>query len=319
MHSSEAVMPIPVEPYDDESGIGYCLRAISANGANLHGLRRLVEIDNIGRFTVRHAPALARLFQTSSQWFERALPTAEKSSSPQRDWYGHRWFYRNHLRPLNPQVCVECLHMKGYCRAIWDVTLATVCVEHKCFLVDACAQCAKPLRWDRLRIDVGHCKHVLKQARSPEVPHEMLEFQAVLDDLFNHSNSPSRLVGKFFHPSMCELSLCGVLTVVVAFGVMTKPYEPIHSTIRSKTFSSQQWGKVVLRAIPRIRMLFDDSIESNILAPFVLESLLENMANRHDSGNDQMFAIRVLERLFERKIQAKFGSKLASLSQLKLF
>lgn len=175
MHLSEAVMPISVEPYSDESGIGYCLRAISANGATLHGLRRLVEIDNIGRFTARHAPALARLFQTSSQWLEKSLPTAERPSSPQRDWYGHRWFYRNHLRPLNPQVCIECLHMKGYCRAIWDVTLATVCTEHKCFLVDACAQCAKPLRWDRLRLDVGHCKHVLKPARSSEVPNEMLE------------------------------------------------------------------------------------------------------------------------------------------------
>ena len=65
MHSSEAVMPISVEPYVDESGIGYCLRAISANGATLHGLRRLLEIDNIGRFTARHATALARLFQTS--------------------------------------------------------------------------------------------------------------------------------------------------------------------------------------------------------------------------------------------------------------
>jgi hypothetical protein len=209
--------------------------------------------------------------------------------------------------------------MKGYSRAIWDVTLATVCVEHKCFLVDACAQCAKTLRWDRLRIDVGHCKHVLKQVGGSEVKLEMLEFQAVLEDLFHHPNIRSRLVGDFFHPSLVALSLCGLLTVVVAFGVMTKSYEPIHSTVRSKTYSPQHWTNVVQRAIPRIRMMFDDSIARDVLRSVVLESLLENMAHSHDSEHDQMFAIGVLERLFDREIHAKFGSKLARVSQLNLF
>jgi TniQ len=319
MSSSEAVMPIALQAYPDESGVGFCLRSINANGATLHGLRRLVGIENIGSFTSKHAVVLARIFQAPSSWFEKALPSFERSSPYRRDLYGHRWFYRNHLRSINPQVCIECIHLKGYCRAVWDVTLATVCSEHKCYLVDLCAQCAKPLRWDRPSVDVGHCRHVLKQASRVRVTQEILDFQDVLESHFQSNDDVSALVTHFLHRELVGLSLSGLLTVVVAFGFMTKPYESVHSTVRSKSFSPAEWSRVVERALPRLQMFFDSSFEPSRLAPLVIESLLENMACNHDSVVDQSFAIRSLAKLFDRKISAHWGTRFEHLSQLPLF
>lgn len=319
MSSSEAVMPIALQAYPDESGVGFCLRSISANGATLHGLRRLVGIENIGCFTSKHSVVLARIFQASSSWLERALPSVERSSPYRRDLYGHRWFYRNHLRSINPQVCIECIHLNGYCKAVWDVALATVCSEHKCYLVDLCAQCAKSLRWDRPGVDVGHCRHVLKQASRVKVTQEILDFQNLLEAHFQSSDDASELVAQLMDPELIGLSLCGLLTVVVAFGFMTKPYETVHSTIRSKSFSPAEWSRVVERALPRLQIFFDSSFEPSRLSPFVIESLLENMASNHDSVIDQSFAIRSLAKLFDRKISGHWGTKFEHLSQLPLF
>jgi hypothetical protein len=318
MSSSDAVMPITLQSFSDESGMGYCLRLVSANGGNLHGLRRLVGIENIRCFTSQHALILGRIFQTSPSWFQKTLPSVERSTPYRCDLYGHRWYYRNHLRTLNPQVCIECLHLNGYCRAVWDVTLATVCLEHKCYLVEVCTQCAESLRWDRPSLDVGHCRHVLRNAPNVKVTEVMLGFQCLLEKKFHFQDDASTLVNHHLHPDLAGLSLSGLLTVIVAFGFMVKPYEPVHSTIRSKSFSPVIWSGIVERAIQRIQMLLDNSFSPARLAPLIVESLLENMACNHDSVVDQTFAIKTLETIFDREISTNWGTKYEHLSQLPL-
>lgn len=319
MLSNEAMMPISVDPYVDESGVGYCLRAICANGATLHGLRRLVEIDNIGRFTTKNAKTLCRVLNQSVEWFEISLPTPERTKPSRRDYFGHRWFTRNHLRTQNPQVCTQCIHAKGYCRAIWDVSIATVCVEHQCRLVDSCFQCRKPLRWDRPRIDVGHCGHLMKSEPAELVASELIEFQTFLEDKFHSGNGIRRDHQSYAFSSLKTLSLSGVHSVIASFGFMKKPFEVIHSTIRTKTYGRDEWAEIILRGLIRLDQ-FEKFMQMNEChSEVIVESLIEHMALNHESVHDQKFALLLLDKIFKRKLNVEFSGPLQRLSQLELF
>lgn len=319
MFLSEATLPISISPISDESGLGYCLRSISRNGASLHGLRRLLGIDNVGRFTAKHASHLGRIFRQSSQWFESSLPSIEKTKPYQRDCYGHRWFSKNNLRLQAPQVCVPCLHSKGYCRAVWDVSLSTVCVEHQCYLLDFCSKCQKPLRWDRPRVDVGHCGHLLTSDAIKKAPKVLLDFQTLLERKFDLLvNQDSRPV----HADELDwsvLTLSGMHAALVGFGCKEKPYEVLHSRIRTGAYRTEEWALFTLRGLERWSRWITSSPLSDELSSLVSDSLLEHMAVWHDSVQDQKFAVALLERIFSKNLKIVFGSRLERLSQLELF
>ncbi len=319
MSLSEAVLPVSIEPHDDESGLGYCLRVISGNGASLHALRRLVEIDNIGRFTTKHAQSLGRVFQRSSEWLEMALPTAEKTKPYQRDYFGHRWFSRNHLRTQNPQVCIRCIHAKGYCRAIWDVSIGTVCLEHRCQLVDFCAQCRKPLRWDRPRIDVGHCGHLLKTMPETRVTLRLFNLQSFLEQKFHACFAAEASPDTCHLTLLNRLSLSGIHSVIVGFGLRRRPLEVLHATARTKTYQCKEWAEIVERGLDRLNQFETSTSMHDGLSEVIVESLLEQMVLNHESVHDQKAALTLIEQIFKRKISAEFGSQFAHLSQLELF
>lgn len=315
MFFSEATLPVSIVPYDDESGIGYCLRSISRNGASLHGLRRLLGIDNIGRFTAHHASHLGRVFQQPSHWFEKTLPSIEKTRPYQRDFYGHRWFSKNNLRSQSPQVCVQCIHAKGYCRAVWDVSIANVCVEHQCYLMDYCAKCRNPLRWDRPRVDVGHCGHILSSGTFKKAPDALIKFQTFLEKKFAISNAKTDLGDAHHYLGLDALSLSGVHAIVTSFGLRSKPFQVLHSTIRTRAYRTDEWCEFVSRGLSRLSV---KDVSDDGLAYVVVESMLEHMALNHDSVQDQHFAVALLESVFDKKLRAELGSPLERLSQLEL-
>jgi len=319
MSFSDAVLPVSIEPYDDESGMGYCLRVISCNGASLHALRRLVEVEEIRRFTTKNAKSLSRVFQRSPEWLETALPSAEKTKPYRRDYFGQRWFSRNHLRTQNPQVCIRCIHAKGYCRAIWDVSIGTVCLEHRCRLLDFCTQCRKPLRWDRPRIDVGHCGHLLTTPPETQASSNLFELQSFLEQKFYTSVGVGDVPNCNYSSLLNRLSLSGIHSVIVGFGLRQRPLEVMHSTVRIKTYQCDEWAAIVERGLVRLTHFKADPSTQSQLSELVVENLLEQMVLNHESVHDQKAALALIEQIFKKKIRAEFGSPLAHLSQLELF
>ena len=317
MSFNELKLPLQIERYGDESGVGYCLRAIVGNGANLHALRRLVGMRAVERFGSHHAKVLGRVFQQSADWFENTLPSVERTKPFQIDFYGHRWFSRNCLRISNPQVCVRCIHSKGYCRAIWDVSVATVCLEHQCRLSDCCGQCGQALRWDRPRIDYGHCGHLLTTALSVEVHPSLFELQEMLEWKFS---TPSKRININGHLSfLSDLSLSAIHTLILSFGLRKKPLEVLHSTVRTKAYRCAEWTAVIERALERLLLLHSGNSEPSQLSDWVSDNLLEHVALNHYSTHDQHYAVELLEKLFDIQLASGFGSRLGQLSQLKLF
>jgi hypothetical protein len=317
MSFNEATLPLQINSYQDESGIGFCLRAISGNGADLHALRRLIGVRDKGRITSRQAKVLGRVFHQSPDWFENSLPSSEKNKPFQIDFFGHRWFSKNCLRISNPQVCVQCIHTKGYCRAIWDVSLATVCLEHQSRLSDCCEQCRQPIRWDRPRLDYGHCGHLFRTPKEEEIPASIFDLQELLEWKF--FPSPNLTLKNDYLSSFNELSLSAIHTLILSFGLRRKPLEVLHSTVRRKAFRCDEWINIVERGLERLYVLHKGECDLTQISQLISENLLEHLAFNHDSIQDQQHAIALLEKFFNFRVDPRVGTRLGQLSQLKLF
>lgn len=184
--SFETELPVKCNPYPGESGYGFCLRAIQRNGANLHALRRILNLPEVQALNNSHAYALSNIFGVSSPWLTSALKEKSHGKIRPQGFWGHTIYLPTHLRWAKPQVCPLCVHRNGYCKAIWDVTLSTVCLEHGCLLVDSCTQCGQPLRWNRPSVDVGHCKHYIQApTQNSDIPSDAFDVQAFLERKFS--------------------------------------------------------------------------------------------------------------------------------------
>ncbi|MGJ4748563.1 TniQ family protein, partial [Leptospira sp. SA-E8] len=152
--SFKTKLPLNLSLHDDESGVGVCLRIALANGFNLHWLRREAGFRESNVIDGRGAAMLASVLQIDSEWLLHRLVTARREKSG-NSWkfFGHLLYARCHVRRSRPQVCPECIHQFGYCRAEWDFSLVTACRLHATPLVDWCRHCRSTFRWDRPGIE----------------------------------------------------------------------------------------------------------------------------------------------------------------------
>lgn len=63
------------------------------------------------------------------------------------------------IRQRRCKICPLCLLESPYCRRIWDLAPATICLAHKCMLVDECPKCGKRITWLRSKVSVCRCKY----------------------------------------------------------------------------------------------------------------------------------------------------------------
>jgi hypothetical protein len=302
MPLSDFTLPLRFDPYPDESAMGYCLRVLSRNGATLHALRRLLRMPEKVQLTRSHASVLANLLQVPAQWLEHGLPERSFLRRQTSVCYGLTVYMPNHLRHSHPQVCPYCVHRYGYCRSSWDLSMSTVCLEHGCSLVDICARCSKPLRWDRRSVDVGTCGHFIEATHTNvlgELNPQLLTFQALLDARFiggtvNMSAGRDGLAGL-----MNSLSLGGICLLIAAFGTLDAPHQALHSREMTKNFSTNQRQKMILKAFERIEH-FDaakpfSEAESSVVAQSILIRLLE----AHWNSLDHRIGIELLKQIFD--------------------
>jgi hypothetical protein len=155
------VLPIRLQPYDDECLSGYLLRLAAANGVidfrafvqslfpawhnrrQVHVLRWEYPVDSWGALPLRTqlpVDSLARM---------TLLPWVAKFRTPP---------IRTDIRQLSPgqilrdlvhstlQMCPLCLQEeKPYCRLLWRLQPVVACLKHRCRLQGVCHRCGQSL------------------------------------------------------------------------------------------------------------------------------------------------------------------------------
>ena len=318
MFSLEGPLPVKLEPFLDESGMGYCLRSISSNGANLHALRRLLEIRPSTQISKKHASVIALCTGVSGKWLDEALTESSSAAQGVGRYFGHSFYLHNHLCEKTPQVCAKCIHQYGYCRAIWGVALSTYCLKHSCTLIRACQKCSASLRWDRRSIDVGHCGHYIAAAELERPLNAYVyQWQQLIESSFLKKDSEFGM--HTWERVLSSMSLGGACTVISAFGLNDTPYKPIHTaqTIRSKPAS--EWQVVIARAIERIDGLETGRLESTDLAQVVAQPILMRLLQTSSESMDYQVCMKLLKRVFEIDGAQLIRGRYPGTGQLSLF
>lgn len=320
MSAPESTLPLKIEPYLDESGLGFCLRAVNRNGSNLYALRRLMGVSATAQLRRSHAPVLAGLFDVSESWLQNALPDGHSVSAKMRRYLGSTFFAHNHLRSKCPQVCARCVQRHGYCRSLWDLSMTTVCLQHRCQMVDRCQKCLQALRWDRPSVDVGHCGHYIAPMKEePAIDPELFRFQELLERIANRDRVLQSGGRRDWDALLSKMSLGGLCMLVAAFGSMERPLNPLHTSQSSRGKGCADWHVIVLRGLRRLRSFeLGESKELN-LSDVVARPFLMRLLNRHAEHRDQQVALNILERLFGVLPDRKMHEAFPYLGQLTLF
>ncbi|WP_255435289.1 TniQ family protein [Rhodoferax sp. BLA1] len=312
-------MPVGCSAQQGESGMGFLLRCATANGVSLHGLRDLCGISSVRTIWSSDAASLAGVLAIPAHELQDILVDKRKHMDALAYRVGGQIILRTELLRLSkPQVCVACVHRDGYCKALWDSRLYTVCHIHRTPMVEQCKVCGSPLRWHRPAVDVCQCGAYL-QSDHDQVMHPDASEVWVAGRIANYFASGCRFEGMSgaLPTWMVELSLDGFLALIQAFGVQLQPHQKVVNASVAK-MPVEFWRGVCCRAVQRLSD-YTVSKDTKQLSPWIWEGGLESLALSFVRHADQQVAIKLLRDVFGIEVLARFGSQRTVLCQMPLF
>lgn len=299
--------------------MGFLLRSAAANGISLHALRDLCGLSSVRTLWAIDAPSLAGVLNVPVSELQLILIDKRRHMDASAYQTGGQIIVRTELLRLGrPQICVICVHRQGYCNAMWDCQLYTVCHIHRTPMVELCKACGGALRWYRLAVDVCQCGAYFQPLSElgPDVSDADLWVAHRIAKYFGDDPSGDT-VSKAMPDWINELSFDGFLSLILAFGIRVTSHQRVSRVSRAK-MPRGFWRGVSTRAIQRLED-FSSGANARLLAPWIWEGGLESLALSHVQRADQQVALRLLREVFDTEIAARFGSERAALCQMSLF
>lgn len=189
--------------YPDESLQGYLLRLAAENGFSTANV-----MMRYGRVSLRVATRrsdltlLSALVDQSVERLEAITYWPGKGRSRQFSRFFGSELKNFHLQVDPCRVCPDCLSEQPYCRAIWDVRLASICAIHRKLLLERCASCANPISWRRGNVTTcGHCGGDFRAMRCQEASEGAADLCGLIHDRLA-PNGPLATGSRGF-PSLC--------------------------------------------------------------------------------------------------------------------
>lgn len=143
------------DPMLDESARGYFLRIVDFNG-----------FKNVESICLKAGTKFpSKVHAMSQQWRKllNILTPVLYKSTPLIDSFNQHWTAKiyakfdmkmSNLFSVNCRVCPMCIKgEQGFASADWDFALSTVCIKHKCHLIEECHHCNEPISWKRGQLD----------------------------------------------------------------------------------------------------------------------------------------------------------------------
>lgn len=318
---SDSSFPIRHELHEGESGLGFCLRSVSANGGQLLALRHLLGIGPSARIQAVHAAKLSQWFGVEKARLEHRLPVfLPRAGGARRFCYGHFFRQPGALRLNRPQLCPQCISEKGYLQGMWDLTLSTCCLEHCLLLIGRCPQCQSAIKWERKGVQWGACRHHLGISSNAETADsDLLGAQRILQALFLSQGSSSTVMNEGLPAWIAGLSVDGWMQVLYAFGLLRSAWAPLCSKELSQCLASVDAQEVVSRGIRRIRDFEAGSSRHFEWSAVVARIPLINLMICPTGLQDQAIGFQLFQRIFGRSDLNDVVRKYPHLGQLDLF
>jgi hypothetical protein len=315
---SDFVFSTALDIYNDESGLGYCLRAASQNGGRLISLKSLVGIGACERFKSDHAHRIARLFNVDEAVLGNKLPRDVKRQPIKTYCYGQAFRSLGSLRSRRPQICPVCISVMPYLKDSWDIGLSTCCLIHKVRLVDCCLKCGASVRWDRPSVAWGHCGHHLG-GDGTKASNALLIAQHLFENTLRPCSTHKRMLGGQLLCVLSFLTLDGLIQVLSAFGILERAWAAILPGGLLRCPSSTDAAALVERAIQRVQILGNDLDARGGICSLIAEVPLLTLMIDPASCADRDVSMGLYEMLFGFDALEKIRRRYPELRQMRLF
>jgi len=269
--------------------------------------------------TLSYSTRISAVLGCEATWLSEALPHSQLHGK-RLEWqiYGQRFGIRNHLRSQYPQICPRCVHHEGYCRQEWDLSIAALCVRHRCLLVDHCLKCCGRLRWDRPDLGVCHCGAILASLMERPADPGVFQIMAAVESLMaGESQTPEYWPQEGLPKVLGDLSLDGLITLIHGFGANSFAHQAGRTSQFTRVARTHEWAEILDRGVLRLRS-FVGAGKSTIqeLAARVSQPLLMRLANDGLCFNDAQVGRQIFEALYGKDEARRLR---ANHSQLELF
>lgn len=298
---SDQLSPLPVclQPNDDESGLGYAMRAFRANGLSLDKVREWLQIRSWTSLTRQQTALASWYLGISPDWLRWRL-IVEKSSGAHTSYslLGCK-FVATSLRPTSiAALCPDCVRIKGFSRVSWLLKCVVICSEHRTPISEVCGKCGQSISWNRPSVDVCDCGRYFLNAIDGTVPDEQLLcwVRWIEWRLGMYCGPEGARFAKFIPNALNEMSLDGAMRLVVAFGILDQPTQAVGvSTWRR--LNNREVADVIKRGLSRL-LLSNDSLESlSEVGSLVHLPILERMRSDGVETTDLMNASQLVTAL----------------------
>lgn len=173
MSYQAALLTLSPEPFPDEPLLGYLLRLSQDNG-----LQKSSWICQATGLPVSDISLIATFpwdLTHLSEYSGVPIFELQRMAYWPSDRAGHLHYFGNPVREdlvtvRHRRVCPACLLESPYHRAIWDLSVATVCPAHGLRLIASCSGCRKRLDWRAGSITQCPCGQDLRSAPRVSVP-----------------------------------------------------------------------------------------------------------------------------------------------------
>ena len=259
-------LPLPVQDDIgiDESGAGYALRMAGSNHLSFTDIAVAVGSDSRTYLPHSAAGKLAYWFGADPVRLGAAIQSSYKLAGQMATGFmGHVFCRTYHVRQHAPQICPACLRMHRKAYAWWDIALVTVCPEHRCRLLDACAACGRRVSWRRPAMLFCQCGAAFDQLPEPDecpskaemwltshVRNLLCPSEAIRVDVFEQALS-----------FMAALSLDCLLRLVWAFGILPDQDAQISPGEMTRLHRTEEAAAIIARAFCRLQNLVQESAQ----------------------------------------------------------
>jgi hypothetical protein len=262
-------LPVRMDLAPAESGLGFALRALRANGVAFDRGMQWLGLERHRPMDHRTVLRIAWSLNVDPGQLGKRLVTQDGSRAGWVRFAGMRFRRQVATNKLYAKVCPQCLREHGVAKLSWQLRAAVGCAQHGYSLIWLCPHCGQSIGWSRPDVDICRCgRHFKIEPAAPLEP-EVQAWQNWLEAALANVVPPEPVA---LPVAMLHLSIDGAFRIVEALGLCAGPGTSVRNALAGcKT--PRGLGVVVQRGLQRLKV-----IEADAGAPMRLSEVANQQA-----------------------------------------
>lgn len=279
-------LPVRLHLAPAESGLGFALRALRANGIAFEQGMRWLDLERHRPLDHQTVLRIAWALNVDASLLGPRLVMQDSSRPGWVQYAGMRFRRQVATNRLYAKVCPQCLRQHGVTKLSWQLRAAVGCAEHGYSLIWMCPQCGESIGWNRPDVDICRCgRHFGGERAAPLEP----EVQAWLSWLEGSMTNTLPPPSPALPAAMLHLSVDGAFRIIEALGLCEGPGSSVRSAL-SRCKSPRGLGAVVQRGLQRLSAIGADAGVAVRLSGVANQSALAQIAADAAAEEDRALA-----------------------------